>query len=405
MDGCYLGFDQPSVVITMSQLGPLHIAEMWHGPTGAFKDLALKVVGRMVDRFLQRRGQVANVLVTTTGDTGSAAIHSVLGSKNTNIFVLYPRGRITRLQELQMTTVTSPNVKVYSTEGDGEECDVPVKNLFADAKFAKKHNLMSINSINVSRVLLQAVHYIYAYLQVCPKVDREVVFSIPTGSMGNITGGYLAYLMGLPIHLLAAVNANDILHRVITSGIVSTAAQVPTHSSAMDNKLPYNIERLFYFLSGGDCEIVKDIMEEVERKGSCKLPDELLEGNKCVTTMRVSDEETLSTIKVVWEDFQYPLCPHSAVGVQAALDYLKSRGKEKNGAAGGDDMVVVLATATAAKFPEILEKARVPAPSVPALTGLSSRPEAKLYLDRGEDWAKDWEKVLRQDIRGSHINS
>lgn len=392
MDECYAQFSHPEV-IPVRKVGPIHVVELWHGPTGAFKDLALSVVGRLADHFLKKQGKRATVLVGTSGDTGSAAIHSVLGSKNIDIVVLYPKGRVTRVQELQMTTVNAPNVKVYSVVGTSDDADIPIKKLFADAEFIKKHTLLSLNSINVGRVLFQAVHFIYTYLRVCPAVDKEVLFSIPSGGLGNITGGYIAYLMGLPIRFLAAVNENDVVHRALHSGEFSLSDEVQqTYASAMDIQIPYNIERLFYFMSGGNCDMMRGIMEQFERKGSCSLPSEILESSRCVSTTRVGMEETLSTIQHVWKEFNYLLCPHSAIGMHAALQYLQKLPKDADSPGRSD--IVVLATATPAKFPDVYTKIGIDLPLVPAIAELHCKPEVKSFMERGEDW----EGILRQEV-------
>ena len=383
MNGCFSKFDSPEV-IPVSKVGSILVAELWHGPTGAFKDLALSVVGRLADLFLQKQGKKATVLVGTSGDTGSASIHSVLGSQNINIIVLYPRGRITHVQELQMTTVSAPNVKVYSVDGTSDDLDIPIKKLFADVGFVKKYNLVSLNSVNVARVLFQAVHFIYLYLKACPAVDREVLFCVPSGGLGNMAGGYIAYMMGIPIKFLSAVNENDVVHRAFDLGVLSLSEIVlQTYASAMDIQIPYNIERLFYFMSGGDCEVVKSIMEKFEKDGNCNIPSELLASNHCITTMRVSQQRTLATMEYVWREFQYLVCPHSAIGLCAALDYQQTE--------QGSTNLVVIATATPAKFPEVVEKAGLPIPSSPAFAELHSKTETKLFMEKKEDW----EQTLR----------
>ena len=398
MDGLYARFDHPDI-IPVEKIGPVHVAEMWHGPTGAFKDLALTVVGRLVEHFLQKRKQTATVFVATSGDTGSAAIHSVMGSENIHIFVLYPRGRISRVQELQMTTVDAPNVTVYSTDGTSDDGDIPVKKLFADAEFVKKHNPVCINSVNVGRVLIQAAHFVYSYLRVCPSVDREVLFCVPTGGMGNITGGYIAYMMGLPVRFLAGVNENDVVCRAFTSGVLALSKSVlQTYASAMDIQVPYNIERILYFMSGGNCEVVKKVMEEFEKTRSCNLPAEILGNNKCISTMMVTKDDTLSTMTYVWKQYSYLLCPHTAIGMRVALNYLGvpftdggETAQEEKKAIIHD--VIVIATATAAKFPEVVEKAGgIPLPSFPAIAELYGKPEKKLFMEKDEDW----EGVLRK---------
>ena len=403
MDGLYARFDHTDI-IPVKKVGPVHVAEMWHGPTGAFKDLALAIVGRLLDHFLRKRRQMATVLVATSGDTGSAAIHSILGSKNVNIFVLYPRDRLSRVQELQMTTVNAPNVTVYSADGTSDDGDIPVKKLFSDAEFVKKHNLVCLNSVNVSRVVIQAAHFAYSYLRVCPTVDREVLFCVPTGGMGNITGGYIAYTMGLPVRFLAGVNENDVVHRVFTSGVLALSEMLETHATAMDIQMPYNSERVFYFMSGGNCELVKTVMEEFEKTGRCSVPAEILGNNKCISTMRVTNDDTLSTMGYTWQKYGYLLCPHTAIGMRVALDYLgvQLTGKSESETAQKDQKdrirdIVVIATATAAKFPETVERVGgIPLPSVPAITELYSKPERKLFMEKDEDW----DVILRQAIAG-----
>ena len=291
-----------------------------------------------------------------------------------------------------MTTVSAPNVRVYSADGTPDDLDVPIKKLFTDTEFLKKYRLVCLNSVNLGRVIFQTAHFIYAYLKICPSVGREVVFSVPSGGLGNMAGGFMAYLMGLPVKLLAAVNDNDIVHRAFSSGILSSSGVVlHTYASGMDTSFPPNIERLFYFISGGKCETVKGIMECFEKNGSYTLPSEILGNNKCLTTAKVSMEKTLSTMEDVWREFQYPLCPHSAIGMRAALDFLQ---QEKGTARD----VVVLATATGAKFPDTLEKAGIPLPSFPAITELYGKPETKLFMEKGEDW----EGILRRAIEQLH---
>ena len=199
-----------------------------------------------------------------------------------------------------------------------------------------------------------------------------------------MTGGYIAYTMGLPIKLLAAVNENDVVHRAFDTGVFSLSeAVIQTYSSAMDIQKPYNIERLFYFLSGGNCKVVKNIMDTIEKDGHCDLPSELLATNNCITTTKVSKEDTLATMEYVMKQFQYLLCPHTAVGMHAALDYQKEKKSEN---------VVVIATATPAKFPEVVEKAGLPLHT--SLAFSDSRKEAKLFMEEEDNW----EQILRTTV-------
>ena len=376
-------------MIPIAKVGPVSVAELWHGPTGAFKDLALTVVTRLVNHFLKKDGEKATLLVATTGDTGSAAIHSVLGRENVKIICLFPRGRISHTQQLQMTTVDAPNVTVGSCDGICEDIDAVIVKLFNDRGFAKAHNLTWVNSINVGRIILQVTHYIYIYLRLIPKANKSLVFSIPCGGLGHLASGILAMRMGLPIQFLANVNENDSVHRVFSTGVLSVSSVVSTYANAMDCEIAYNIERVLYFMSGEDAAIVKAMFEEFERDRHCALPPDLLSKNDCVSTARVTQEELMSTMKQVWADHHYLLCPHTAIAMHASLKLLKEK-------AGSTD-IVVLATATAAKFPEVVEKAglSLPSPLPPSVARLEGKAETKmLRMEKGEDW----EAILRNII-------
>ncbi len=359
-------------------MGAVKVAEMWHGPTGAFKDIALSIVGRLVDFTLKKSGHKANIIVSTSGDTGSAAIHSVVGSKHVNIMVWYPRKRVSRVQELQMTTIDTPNVKVFSADGTAEDSDIPLKNLFADKDLVSKYNLTCFNSINVSRILLQAVHFTYLCLRVCPSADREVTFCLPCGALGNVTGGVLARNMGVPLKFMCAVNENDIVDRTFRFNDFSMADSVLlTPSSAIDVQIPYNIERIFYYLCGQRSEVVADVMKCFERDGRCKLPEVVTKGNTYLRTARVDTEELFKTMKQVWSESQYAVCPHTAVAMNAARKLI---------AQGTNEEIIVMATATPAKFPEVMERGGVPVPRVERIERLFGLSEHQLLAERGEDW-------------------
>ena len=367
-------------------MGVVNVAEMWHGPTGAFKDIALSVVGRLVDHFLQKQGKKAHVIVSTSGDTGSAAIYSVLRSRNVNIIVWYPRKRVSRVQELQMTTVDAPNVKVFSADGTSDDIDLPMKNVFADRDFVAKYNLVCFNSINVSRVILQAAHFIYIYLKVCPGVDRDVTFCVPSGGLGNIASGVIARTLGLPVKFVSAVNENDIVDRAFRCNDFSLADSVKhTPSSAMDIQCPYNIERVFYYLSGQNSDILREVMETFERDGRCKLPPVVMENNTFLVTARVDTNDLFATMNKVWSERSYLTCPHTAVGMHAALNFVEKRNKTDSNQPIAQDMVVI-ATATPAKFPEVISSVGLPVPSVASFDRLSSLPEKKEMVEKDEDW-------------------
>ena len=368
-------------------MGSVYVAEMWHGPTGAFKDLTLSVVGRLVDHFLKKQAKTATILVSTSGDTGSAAIHSVMNSKNINIVVMYPRNRVSRVQELQMTTINSPNVRVISVDGSSDDQDLVMKQLNTDTSFAKTYNIMCVNSVNIARVLFQAVHFIYLYLQRCPEAIHEVLFCIPSGGLGNLAGGVVAREMGLPVKFLSAVNENDVVHRAFFQGELSLRDLKTTFSSAMDIQIPYNIERVFYYLSGQKPDIVKTVMNDFESGASTTIPPEILKNNNFISTKRVTNENTLSTMQHVWKEHGYLICPHTAVGMQALS-------KQSAGSLWNCQDKILIATATPAKFPDVLGQAGLPLPTTPVIERLYALKETKLYLEKGQNWEKRLKEII-----------
>nr|KAF6445370.1 threonine synthase like 2 [Molossus molossus] len=322
-------------VVPLSRLrNGLNVLELWHGVTYAFKDLSLCCTAQFLQYFLEKRGTHVTVVVGTSGDTGSAAIESVQGTESVDIVVLLPQGHCTKIQELQMTTAQGENVRVFGVEGNSDELDQPIKALFADEAFVRKHNLMSLNSINWARVLVQMAHHFFAYFRCAPSLDGpllppvEVV--VPTGAAGNLavsslrsrcsllsSAGCIAQKMGLPIRLVAAVNRNDVIHRAVQRGDFSLSETVhPTLASAMDIQVPYNMERIFWLLSGSDSQMTRALMEQFERTGGVSLPKELQSKlSAAMTSESVGDAAITQTMARCWEENRYLLCPHSAVAV------------------------------------------------------------------------------------------
>lgn len=362
---------------------------MWHGPSGAFKDLALSVVGRLLDYFLKKRGDMATVLVSTSGDTGSAVIHALLDCKSVNTVVMYPHGRVSRVQELQMTTVHSSNVRVLSVDGTSDDQDDVMKKVNSDTLFAKKYNITTLNSVNVARVLLQAVHFVYLYLQRCPKANKDVLFCIPSGGLGNLAGGVIAREMGLPVKFLSAVNENDVVHRAFEDGELSLMDLNTTYSSAMDIQKPYNIERVLYYMSGQQSKAVKTVMESFENGKRTIIPHKIVEDNDYIVTLRVTNEDTLAVMQQIWKEHGYLLCPHTAVGMQALLKYMASTRPIWS---CHDN--VLIATATPAKFPEVLAQIGLPPPPMPAIERLFTLTETKSFLESGENWEEKIKDVI-----------
>ena len=404
----YDTFDVPSV-LPVVEVGPLHVAETWHGPTGVFKDLTLPVLTRLCDHFLEKRGQRATILVSTTGDTGGTTIRSAMDRKNLRCIVAYPRNTVSRVQELQMTATGASNAVVFSYEGVSDDIDLILMNILRDKELQSRHILLSFNSIHTVRVLLNIVQYFFVYLRLVPNADRRVLISVPTGGMGNTTGAVMASEMGLPIKILAAVTENDIAHRALTLGDYSiTRPQIPTFAPSLDTNLPHNIERVFYYALDGDTAAVKKTMEDFERKQSAFFPGKARQN---LLTGRVEMRECLEMIKRVWKEFGYFLCPHTAVAWKPAEEYaLRNRDRsngdvtdsveeEKDSCQDKEcNFVVVMATATPAKFPETLAEVGVQAPSAERLLkGLEGKEERKLVLNKGEDW----EQAFRDAIASS----
>ena len=392
MDGCYSKFDDPSAVISTVKLGSLVLAELWHGPTGAFKDLSLSVMGKMVDFFLRKRNKRSTILVSTSGDTGSAAIQSVLGSKHIQIVVMYPRHMVSRMQELQMTTVDATNVHVFSVDGSSDDSNGVIASLQADMEFYKEYNITVFNSSNICRILVQSIHFAYLYLKQCPEVDKTITFCVPTGGMGNASSGMFIRSLGLPIKFLLAVNENDAVHQTFLSGHYSPGLSVQhTLSSAMDTITnPHYMERVWYYLAGDNSETIKAIMQEFEAKKSCTLPPFLMaEAARCICTATVNQEKLLSTMVEVWNEHQYLLCPHTSVGVAAALEHLSSMAGQEEGA------MVVLATATAHKFLEAVETAGLPPPVSNKFEAVKKLPEKKKFMEKGQEWPQ----ILKEAIK------
>jgi threonine synthase len=404
-EGVFDGFDAPEV-LPVVKVGPVHVAEAWHGPTGVFKDLTLHVLARLSDHFLEKRGQRATILVSTTGDTGGTTIRSVRGMKNLRAIVAYPRHTVSRVQELQMTTTGSENAVVFSHDGISDDLDLILRNIFRDGELRKRHTLLSFNSIHTVRVLLNIVHFVYVYLRVAPKADRSVLVSVPTGGVGNAAGGVMAAEMGVPIKILSAVNENDVVHRAFTLGDFSIArAQIPTHAPSLDSNLPHNVERVFYFALNGDTAALKRVMEDFEQTQKSVLPGEICEGFRHFLTASVNKEQCLETMKSVWEEFGYAVCPHTAVAWKPAAEYASQNGLGSGVVKGGETgppaerckVVVVFSTASPAKFPETLSLVSVPVPPAAWVTELAGKKERKLFLDKGEDW----EGILRETIASS----
>lgn len=316
----YTGFAHPEVT-PLVHAGERRILELFHGPTAAFKDVALQFLGNLFEFILDRRGGQLNILGATSGDTGSAAIYGVRGKDHIRIFILHPLGRVSPIQERQMTTVLDDNVHNIAIRGSFDDGQRIVKALFNDLAFKEKYSLGAVNSINWARVLAQVVYYFYAWGRVSGgDPAHRVSYSVPTGNFGDIFAGYIASRMGLPVErLILATNRNDILCRFVNSGVYSVGEVTPTISPSMDIQVASNFERYLYYLMDEDPQAVRAFMQQLADSGGFRVPEEK---RRMVASMffaaAVSESDTLAQIRETYAACGYILDPHTAVGVRAA---------------------------------------------------------------------------------------
>jgi len=341
----YLKFREKNV-IKLSDVGKNKLLELFHGPTLAFKDIAMQFIGNLYDYQLKTIEKKINVVVATSGDTGSAAIDAIKGKDKMNIFVLHPNNKVSSIQRKLMTTVKEKNVFNVAIEGNFDDCQNLVKSMFADKKFSKSINMSGVNSINWARIIAQTVYYFYSYFQIC-KLNEKINFSVPTGNFGDVYAGYLSKKMGLPIDkLIVATNQNDILHRAISKGKYETNSVVETLSPSMDIQVASNFERLIYDLNEQSADKTNKIMQEIKIKKKYLIEKkELTKIKEDFLSESVSEEELLFCIKKVYENYKMIIDPHTAVGLRA-LEKINLNGKN-----------VVLSTAHPCKFPEAIQKA------------------------------------------------
>jgi len=363
IDRSYATFTHPDVTPVVHQDG-LYVLELFHGPTLAFKDVALQLLGNLFEYLLCESGRKMNIIGATSGDTGSAAIYGVRGKQNINIFILHPHGRVSPIQELQMTTVTDPNVYNLAIEGTFDDGQRIVKEIFADVEFKSRYALGAVNSINWARVMAQIVYYFYAWGQVS-KGEKPVCFSVPTGNFGDIFAGFLAKRMGLPIDkLILATNRNNILARFINDGDYSLDEVVQTWSPSMDIQVASNFERYLYYLLGEDAAAVCAALETFQATGRLSFDATQLESiHHDFLALSVDNDQTLETIREFHRETGYTLDPHTAVGVRAGQQLCAT-----------DIPLVCLATAHPAKFDEAVIKATGKPPQRPeSLDGIETR--------------------------------
>ena len=362
----YTAFDHAEVT-PLAHYGDLHILELFHGPTLAFKDIALQFLGNLFAYFLKKSGGCMNILGATSGDTGSAAIYAVRGKERINIFILHPHQRVSPVQEKQMTTVLDDNVHNIAVHGSFDDGQAIVKGIFGDLEFKNAHHLGAINSINWARVLAQVVYYIWSCLHVRVHESLNAIdFAVPTGNFGDIFAGFIAKRMlpeGMIRRLVLATNANDILARFVKNGDYSLRSVVRTSSPSMDIQSASNFERYLYYLTDSDPKRTDDLMREFAGKGQLDLSGYLDQIKRDFTAEAIGEETVKATIAEFYKEHQYILDPHTAVGVAAALR------QQKPGVA-----MVCLATAHPAKFAAVVEEAIGRPPSMPeSLAGILER--------------------------------
>lgn len=368
-------------VIPVKQVGDVFITELFHGPTLAFKDVALQFLGNVFEYVLKQTGGKLNILGATSGDTGSAAIHGVRGKAGVDIFIMFPNGRVSPLQERQMTTVPDSNVHCIAVEGTFDDGQRVLKEVFNDLDFKRSYHLGAVNSVNWCRVLAQVVYYFWSAFRVKDMVGKdEVQVTVPTGNFGDIFAGYVALRMGAPIRrLVLATNENDILSRFFNTGLYSRGSVCPTLSPSMDIQVASNFERYLYYRVGQDSAKVRDLMSSFAASQSIELNDG---GDATFAAGRGDTAMTLDAISRYYKNYGYILDPHTAVGVAVA---------EKNMLDGIP--MVCLSTAHPAKFASAIQQALGDdLAHHPVLDALVSLPTRRVTLKPERDIIEDYMK-------------
>ena len=333
-------------VVDLIKVGDRSVLELFHGPTLAFKDVAMQLLGNFYEYYLDNENEKLNIVVATSGDTGAAAIDAIKGKKNVNIFVLHPHNKVSLVQRKLMTTGKDKNVFNIAVNGNFDDCQNLVKTMFADKSFSGDIKMSGVNSINWARIIAQCVYYFYCYFLIKDN-EQNINFSVPTGNFGDVYAGYLAKKMGLPINkLIVATNQNDILHRAISEGSYEVEKVQETISPSMDIQIASNFERLIYDLNDCNDLQTKDVMKNIKDKGEYLIDKEKLDKiNTDFISCRMSEEEILATIEKVNKEYKVILDPHSAIGY-GAFDKINLVGNN-----------IVLATAHPCKFPDAIKKA------------------------------------------------
>ena len=353
IENSYKNFRVKNVVV-IKKIGNLNLLELFHGPTLAFKDIAMQVIGNMYEKILKKNKLQINIVVATSGDTGAAAISAIKDRKNMKIFVLHPKNKISEVQRKFMTTVNSKNVFNIALDGNFDECQKFVKLMFADKNFSTSIKMSGVNSINWSRIMVQIVYYFFAYFKIV-KEEKKINFSVPTGNFGDVYAGYVAKKMGLPINkLIIATNNNDILKRALNTGVYKPLKVKHTISPSMDIQVASNFERLIFDVCSCNSDETLKLMNDLNEKGEFILKEENL--NKIRTNFlseSLSEQETKSVMKEIYEKEGILIDPHTAVAIGAANKISL------------EDNVVVLGTAHPAKFSNVVMNETNAKPDLP----------------------------------------
>jgi threonine synthase len=385
----YGSFSHDAVTPLVQLDGQHWLLELFHGPTLAFKDVALQLLGQLFERFLTGTETKLTIVGATSGDTGSAAIHAVAGREQIEIFMLHPEGRVSDVQRRQMTTVLAPNVHNIAIAGSFDDAQAMVKRMFGDSEVTSQLTLSAVNSINWARLMAQVVYYFWAALRLGAP-ERPVAFSVPTGNFGDVFAGYVAAQMGLPVErLIVATNVNDILHRALAKGDYSIGEVTPTAAPSMDIQVSSNFERLLYDLEGRDGSTTAARMKWFEQMGKMVLSSDMRRKAALFASARADSAEMSGAMRWAWDHCGQIIDPHTAIALHAA----------REGGIAADIPVVTLATAHPAKFREAVERATGIRPSLPARVGnLFDREER--FISLPGDYAAVRDHVLTHAARG-----
>jgi len=394
IDESYASF-RHAAVCPLTQLGDnLFVLELFHGPTLAFKDVAMQLLGRLMDHVLKARGARATIVGATSGDTGSAAVEAFKGLDQVDIFILYPHGRVSDVQRRQMTTVASPNVHALAVEGTFDDCQTMVKGMFNHARFRDELQLSGVNSINWARVAAQVVYYFTAAVALGAP-HRPVSFSVPTGNFGDILAGWVAKRMGLPVdRLMIGTNANDILARTLGSGTYEMKGVHPTTSPSMDIQISSNFERLLFEAYGRNGEAVRRLMASLHQSRAFLIDAEpLARIREEFAAQAVDEDNVIAEMAETYRSTGYVLDPHSAVGTRAGRALLKQ---------DPETPVVALSTAHPAKFPDAVERATGVRPALPPhMADLMERQESFTVLPNDQAAVERFIRERARAVKGA----